>query len=78
MKETMYKFLRGYGIVIPYVFTAILYHMFFTAYFSPYKALIIKINVYGEALPEAILLIALAPLMIYHGWKRGLTWHDTG
>lgn len=61
----MRDFLKTVGRVYAYALTAIFYHTFFIAYMCPYKAVLVKIDVYGEAFLELIILIVLAPIIVY-------------
>ena len=47
-----------------------LYITFFTAYFSEAKGVEIRINEYNEANVEFILLLVLAPCMLYFLFKK--------
>lgn len=37
----------------------------FTAFFGPYMAVVVKINEYGEAIPELIMWFVITPVCIY-------------
>ncbi len=43
-----------------------------SAYLSPSESVLIKVNDYGEALPELIFLILTAPFILYHVYY---SWH---
>ncbi len=61
IKEIIYD----YGRLVPYGMTLVLYLTFFTAFLSENKAVLVKIDTYGEAFIEAVFLMVALPIMAY-------------
>jgi hypothetical protein len=60
------KFALDMGRWLPLVFTALFFHLFSLAYLSPHKAVLAKINVFGEADLEMIVMVLVIPAMVYY------------
>lgn len=55
-------FLFTFGLSLVTVIT------FMIAFFNGYEAPFVFINLYGEAIPEFIILVVLIPIMLYGLW----------
>jgi len=67
----MKRFLIETGRAFPYLFALLYYHIFFLAFTNPTKLVVVNINMFGEAFIEAIVLIILAPIIIYSLFRKG-------
>lgn len=61
IKDILYDFGKGF----PYLLLVLYYHAFFVAFSHPTKSVLIKIDMFGEAFIEAIVLILFIPIMVY-------------
>jgi uncharacterized membrane protein len=60
----MSKLLITIGLMAMVAFSLVLFMVFAQAYFSPAKAVIVKVNSFGEAEAEMFMLSLLVPLSI--------------
>lgn len=68
-KTQIKEFTMYIGFVVMSACTVAMYTIFFVAFFSPDKVVLVTINLFGEAKIEIILLTSVIPCVIYFFWQ---------